>query len=262
MHRGVTTRTTKGLRRLSAYWNAESDLDRIAALHTGRLMNKWKHYFEIYDRHLARFRGREVVLLEIGVESGGSLELWRQYLGTQARIVGIDVNPKCKAYESAGTHVALGSQNDRAFLENVVREFGPFDIVIDDGSHKFEHQLTSFRALFPQIAPDGIYACEDLCTSYWQGDFGGGVRQPGTFVEFLKELIDEMNAWFWRDGVESEEGAFARSTHGIHFYPTLVVIEKRVMQKPVLNPVGKTRDAAPEPEPRAPEDGKRLPWSN
>jgi hypothetical protein len=99
--------------------------------------------------------------------------------------------------------------------------------------------LTTFRTLFRHIRKDGIYACEDLCTSYWGDEYGGGVGKPGTFVEFLKELIDETNAWFWRDDVEKAE-AFATSIHGMHFYPALVLIEKRAMQRPTLTPVGRT----------------------
>ena len=98
--------------------------------------------------------------------------------------------------------------------------------------------------MFRHIKEDGIYACEDLCSSYWKAEYGGGVRAPSTFVEFLKELIDEMNAWFWRDKVEAGPGAPANSMHGIHFYTTLVVIEKRAMQKPIITPVGRTRDVA------------------
>jgi len=67
------------------------------------------------------------------------------------------------------------------------------------------------------------------------------VRKPGTYVEFLKELIDELNAWFWREGVEQEENAIAKCVHGMHFYPTLLVIEKRPMEKPIITPVGRTR---------------------
>jgi len=242
MHRGVASRTLKGLRRAAAYWTAPSKLDRMAATHTGRVMNKWRHYFEIYDRHLARFRDRDITLLEIGVAGGGSLELWRRYFGHRARIVGLDINPVCKNYAADGIHVVIGSQGDPQFLEQVATKFGPFDIVIDDGSHSFEHQLTTFRTLFPHIRNDGIYACEDLCSSYWADEFGGGVRKPGTFIEFLKGLIDELNAWFWRDDVGKEDGAFPLTVHGMHFYPALVVIEKRMMQNPLITPVGKTRD--------------------
>jgi SAM-dependent methyltransferase len=248
MHRGVTSQTLKGLRRIPAYWSAASAFERIVAGHTGLLMNKWKHYFDVYDRHLTRFRNRDISVLEIGVSGGGSLEILRRYLGPKARIVGIDINPECKGYETPGTKVVIGSQGDPAFLEKIAAEFGPFDIVIDDGSHIYEHQLTTFRTLFGHIRADGIYACEDLCTSYWHEEFGGGVRKPGTFMEFLKELIDELNAWYWRDNVEKEPDAFARTVHGMHFYPALVVIEKRIVQKPVITPVGSTRGNRRAPE--------------
>jgi Methyltransferase domain len=244
MHLGVTSRTLKGFRRFPAFWSAPSELDRMVATHTGYRMNKWKHYSEIYDRHLSRFRGGNITVLEIGVAGGGSLEIWRRYFGPNARIVGIDINPDCKTFEAPGTHVAIGDQGDPEFLKRVAEEFGPFDILIDDGSHAHKHQLATFRTLFPHIRDDGVYACEDLCSSYWKEEFGGGVGQPGTFIEFLKGLIDEINAWFWRENVETEERAFAHSAHGLHFYPTLVVIEKRAMKKPIIMPVGRTRDIA------------------
>jgi len=222
----------------------------MVASHTGLRLNKWKHYFPIYDRHLSRFRDRDITLCEIGVAGGGSLELWRRYFGPKAKIVGIDANPDCKRFESAGTRVFIGSQGDPGFLRRVAEDIGSIDILIDDGSHAYADQLATFRTLFEHVREDGIYACEDLCTSYWADGFGGGVRQPGTFVEFLKELIDEMNAWFWRTGVESEPGAFASVVGGMHFYPALIVIEKQRSETPIHTPVGRSR-AAPAPAPAA-----------
>jgi hypothetical protein len=242
---GIRSRTLKGPRRLAALWNARSDLDQLVATHRGHVMNKWDHYFEIYDRHFARFRDREITVLEIGVAGGGSLDLWRRYFGPKAKLAGLDINPDCKRFESPGTSIYIGSQGDAAFLEQLAGKIGPIDILIDDGSHSHEHQLTTFRALFKHIREDGIYVCEDLFSSYETTEYGGGVRKPGTFVEFLKELIDEMNAWFWREGVENEPGAIANCVHGMHFYPTLLVIEKRPMKKPLLTPVGHTPAAAP-----------------
>jgi hypothetical protein len=238
MLRGLRTRTVKGPRRIAALWNARSDPRSPGGDPYGSCRNKWKHYFEIYDRHFAGYRNSAATILEIGVAAGGSLDLWRRYFGTKARIIGLDINPDCKRFERDGTLIRIGSQNDPAFLERLSAELGPFDIVIDDGSHRFEHQLTAFRALFHHIRADGIYSCEDVCTSYWEPEFGGGVRKPGTFIEFAKELVDELNAWFWRDGVEGEADAFARSAYGMHFYPALLVIEKRRMTAPVLAPVG------------------------
>jgi hypothetical protein len=237
---GIRSRTLKGPRRFAALWNARSELERMAALHRGHVMNKWKHYFEIYDRHFARFRDREITLLEIGVAGGGSLDLWRRYFGPKARLIGLDINPDCKRFESTDTRIFIGSQGDAAYLEELAAKIGPIDILIDDGSHRFDHQLVTFRTLFKHIREDGIYACEDLHTSYAAEEFGGGVRKPGTYMEFLKELIDELNAWFWREGVETEPQAFANAAHGMHFYPTLLVIEKRPMKTPIVTPVGHT----------------------
>ena len=98
MHLGIHSRTVKGLRRVAALWSASSELDRIIATHAGHVVNKWKHYFEIYDRHLSRFRDREITVLEIGVAGGGSLEIWRKYFGPKAKIVGLDINPDCSRF--------------------------------------------------------------------------------------------------------------------------------------------------------------------
>jgi len=241
----IPSKSLKGLRRVAAYWQARSELDRIAATHRGHVVNKWKHYFEIYDRHLARYRDTDLTMVEIGVAGGGSLDIWRSYFGPKARLYGVDNNPDCSRFESPGTRIVIGDQGSAEFLEKLARETGPIDVLIDDGSHAFNHQLATFRALFGRIREDGIYACEDLHTSYDSAEFGGGLRKPGTYVEFLKELIDELNAWCWRDGVDGEADALAKSVHGLHFYPTLVVIEKRTMQRPLMTPVGHTPAAHP-----------------
>jgi cephalosporin hydroxylase len=239
-HLGLRSKTLKGLRRVSALWNAASEMDALVARHQGRRLNKWQHYYEIYDRHFAPFRGREARILEIGVESGGSLELWRSYFGPAATIVGLDINPKCQAFEAPNTFVRIGSQGDEAFLLKVAAEFGPFDIVIEDGSHTYEHQIGTFRALFAHVNAGGMYCCEDLCTSYWSEEFGGGLRKSGTAMEFFKGIVDEQNAWFWRqDAAEGAQPVSARNLFGIHFYPTLCVIEKRETTAPTHVPVGR-----------------------
>ncbi|MBI3436325.1 MAG: class I SAM-dependent methyltransferase [Proteobacteria bacterium] len=249
MHRGVRSRTLKGLRRLRAMWNAGSDMEMLAAKHRGHVMNKWSHYFAIYDRHFARLRAGAVTLVEIGVAGGGSLDLWRQYFGPRAQLIGIDTNPECRRFEAPNTRIFIGRQEDVDFLERVAAEVGPIDILIDDGSHRFADQLVTFRTLFPRIKADGLYCCEDLCSSYWEPEYGGGVGKAGTYVEFLKGLIDELNAWFWRDGVDKEPAAFARAAHGMHFYPALIIIEKRAMAAPILNPVGHTAKLESRPAP-------------
>ena len=129
--------------------------------HQGRLIDKWDIYLDIYQKHFARYVGKPVRILEIGVSHGGSLQLWRQYFGPQADIVGLDIDPRCKEYEEDGINILI---YDQAKIKP--GDLGPFDIVIDDGSHVREHQEASFKALWPSTR--GIYLCEDCHGGYPQ----------------------------------------------------------------------------------------------
>ena len=197
----------------------------------GRMIDKMLHYFDAYHRHFARFRGTRCTLVEIGVYHGGSLQMWRHYLGPQARIIGVDVNPRCKSLEEEGIEIVIGDQADPAFLARL-RELAPaIDILLDDGGHTMQQQLVTFTGMLPHLQPDGVYLCEDTHTSYWQ-EFGGGYRQPGTFVEVMKELIDHLTAFFSKGPKEFAPSAFTRSVASMHFYDSMVVIEKQARAAP------------------------------
>lgn len=194
----------------------------------GRQIDKWLHYFEIYERHFARYRGRPVRVLEVGVFHGGSLRMWRDYFGPAAAIHGMDINPACAALAEDGIEILIGSQTDRGFLRGLRSRLPPFDILIDDGGHRPEQQIATFEELFPHVAADGVYLCEDLHANYW-ADYGGGVRRPDTFIEYAKSLVDRLNAWASREPGLLAVDDFTRSTHSLHFYPSVLVIEKRPM---------------------------------
>lgn len=188
----------------------------------GRPVYKWVHYPPIYDSYFSKYRGTSVTFLEIGVLDGGSLDFWRRYFGSDATIVGIDVDPACAERVSAPNHVRIGSQADPVFLEKLAAEFGPFDVVLDDGSHVGHHQRASFEALFPHVKAGGIYAIEDTHTSYWP-DHGGGFRRPSSAIELGKAIVDDMHGWYHhhveREWVRSQIPA-------VHFYDSVIVIEK------------------------------------
>jgi SAM-dependent methyltransferase len=188
-----------------------------------RLIHKWKHYFPIYETHFKRFVNRDVVLLEIGCGQGGSLQLWKRYLGPHARIVGVDIKPQCTAFEEDQISIRIGDQSDKNFLAKIIEEFGTPDIVIDDGSHVMSHIKVSFDELYPKIVRNGVYLIEDLHTAYWD-EYEGGLRRKGSFIEHCKDLIDELNADHSRCSVPST--AFTKSTHSMHFYDSVVVFEK------------------------------------
>ena len=197
----------------------------------GRLLDKWFHYFNIYHRHLAAFRDKEITLVEFGVFHGGSLQMWKHYFGPKARIIGVDIAPRCKSLEEEQVEIYIGDQEDRGFLQELRSEIGPIHIVIDDGGHMMGQLITTFEEMFPAIQTPGVYLAEDLHTSYWD-DYGGGLKRPGTFIEYSKNLIDELNAWHSRDKTELSVTEFTKAAFAMHYYDSVLVIEKGVQQQP------------------------------
>jgi 23S rRNA U2552 (ribose-2'-O)-methylase RlmE/FtsJ len=102
---------------------------------TGGRCHKWRHYFEIYERYFHPFVKRQCTFLEIGVQKGGFLGIMQQYLGKQARLVGVDIDPSCAALSEEGWEIHIGDQADSDFTDYLARECGPFDIILDDGGH-------------------------------------------------------------------------------------------------------------------------------
>ena len=197
----------------------------------GRAIERWEHYFDIYHRHFDRFRGRPVKLLEIGVYHGGSLQMWKHYFGPQARIVGVDINPRCATLAEPQIAIEIGDQADRGFLRALAKRHGPFDIVIDDGGHTMVQQQVSLEELYPAVVADGVYLIEDMHTSYWS-EFGGGFRNPYSFIELAKRLIDLLNAHHSRDPHSFQVSGFTNSTNGMHFYDSILVLERAARESP------------------------------
>jgi cephalosporin hydroxylase len=189
----------------------------------GKVIHKWVHYFPIYERHFSWYRNKSLTFLEIGVARGGSLPMWQRYFGPMAKIVGIDIDPKCAAHEVPGTFVRIGDQSDEKFLQSVIDEFGVPDVVLDDGSHHMDHIAKSFHFLYPQLPKNGVYMVEDLHTAYWD-EYGGGTAQPETFINQAKGFIDQLNADHSRGQIASD--VMTRQTYGISFYDSIVVLEK------------------------------------
>lgn len=188
-----------------------------------RLIHKWMHYFPIYEKHLTPWRNKTLNFLEIGVSKGGSLQMWRRFFGPMATIVGIDINPECKAVEEEGIHVRIGDQGDAAFLQSLIDEFGPFDIVLDDGSHRMDHIRRTFEFLYPKISKNGIYLVEDLHTAYWQ-EYGGGLDAPESFINLSKKFVDDLNADHTRGALAPS--FMSKNTFGISFYDSVIAFER------------------------------------
>jgi hypothetical protein len=200
--------------------------------HNDRLMNKWDHYIDIYDRHFSIYRNKEIVFVEIGVAHGGSLQMWRKYFGEKALLIGIDINPECKKFEEGNTKIFIGSQTDVDFLKELKSKIPPIDILIDDGGHTMKQQITTFKVLFDHVKPDGLYVCEDLHTSYWY-EYGGGLYSRNTFIALSKKFIDDLHAWYLPGSAKKRYfNAITTSVRGLHFYDSMLIIEKEPIKKP------------------------------
>jgi hypothetical protein len=161
--------------------------------------HKWTHYFETYEAVFGSRRTGPMRILEIGVFQGASLRLWKSYFQhAQTSLVGIDIEPSCAKFDapSESIHVRIGSQADGEFLAKVVAEFGPFDLIIDDGSHFSSHMIKSFNFLYATgLKDDGIYFVEDLHANYWLP----WRDSRNSFLDFCKELLELMHAHYWRN---------------------------------------------------------------
>jgi hypothetical protein len=205
--------------------------------------NKWHHCFEIYCKHVEPYRSRPIKMLEIGVYRGGSLRMWKEFFHPESTIVGIDIDKSCQAHEIAdqNVYVRIGSQADPDFLNKVNEEFGSFDIILDDGSHKTHHQITSFGALFrPALKEGGCYMVEDLHTNYWIMY----TDSPESFIELSKQMIDMMHEPYLGRGEthfrhqhsdaikELNLSYLSANLGGISFYDSIVVFEKKKRSLP------------------------------
>ena len=230
---GLTEKVTIG----EATDNPNSELFELFAADTN--VHKWHHYFEIYEKHFGSYRDRPIRMLEIGVFRGGSLRMWKQYFHPESIIIGVDIDKSCKAHERADDNVfvRIGSQADPDFLAEVTEEFGPFDIILDDGSHKTHHQNISFGALFRASLKDGgCYMVEDVHSNYWLKT----IDSEDTFIDLSKQMVDTLHEPYFdrteasfrpghEDAVsEMSVSYLAANIHSIAFYDSIVVFDKRI----------------------------------
>lgn len=196
-----------------------------------RALTKWQHYFQIYEREMGRFLRNPISFLEIGIWKGGSIPMWKDYLPDGSKLTFVDIDPACKSHEIDDTNIRIGNQADPKFLAELAKEFGPFDLVLDDGSHVCAHQIASFEGLWPHLNNGGLYMVEDCHTSYWPG-FGGGYRNEASFVEYAKRLVDTMHSWYTDQDTLFPFQEVAKELNSVRFYDSIVAIEKLQQKDP------------------------------
>jgi hypothetical protein len=195
------------------------------------LVYYWMHFRDI------RFDVRNV--LEIGLQTDRSIRMWEEFF-PNAVIHGVDIDPRCKQFEGERRKMHIGDQSDEVFLQHFLAEAGkPFDIIIDDGSHLVEHQLKSFKVLFPALSDHGIYVIED--TGAVVGDYGLRTARS------LQGLIEHI--MYWPQDFEPEDWPYLstfpeqatwidRNIIGIAFYRWIAFVfrGKNPEDNPFLKP--------------------------
>jgi SAM-dependent methyltransferase len=203
--------------------------------------DKLDHYFPLYEKHFSKFVGKSPKILEIGVQYGGSAELWYKYFGAGTEITGIDIDPKAK--ETDYLKIIVGDQGSEIFWNNFTEKYNNFDIIIDDGSHDNPHQILTLIKTYNSLKDGGVFWCEDVHTSYYYNVRkirDGGYLNKNSFIEYSKNLIDVINSNHTNvyvgtgndlipfDGakIDSKLLQLYNSIQGIYFYDSIVVIDK------------------------------------
>jgi hypothetical protein len=175
---------------------------------------KWRHYFDVYHRHLSKFVGREVHLVEIGVFGGGSLEMWKSYFGGRLRLYGVDIDPASQAIEGEGIEMHIGDQGDPRFWESFRESVPVVDVVIDDGGHQTGQQIATLEGLLPHMRAGGVYVCEDIFQA---------LKGFHSYVDALARHLHSLS---------NEQ--FLQHVASVHHYPFITVIEKPEVPPPPL----------------------------
>jgi len=184
----------------------------------------WTGFLKIYNEYFKNFKNEEINILEIGVDKGKSLELWRSYF-TKAKICGIDIGKM--NFKIEGVELITADQTDTQALKTICEKYKSFDIIIDDGSHVSKHIIASFKFLFDYLSEGGLYAVEDLQTSYFPR-FGGSrinLNKNNTALNFLKSLTDSIN-FEHNDKPFYKKKIFDGLVEYIHFYQNIAILKK------------------------------------
>ena len=166
-------------------------LDKIGLEYGTDKSSVFHDYLNKYEKWINFDRNDKIKILEIGIAEGKSLKMWKDYF-INSTILGIDIRPECKNYEEERIFVEIGDQTNEHFLSEVSEKYGPFDLIIDDGSHMNYDVITTFNIMFNNVLNKGLYIIEDSCTSYWDS-FGGGLLKLNSTMEFFKKIIDDVN---------------------------------------------------------------------
>jgi hypothetical protein len=175
----------------------------------GRWTQRWLDYFPVYERHFAPFKNSAVTVLEIGVNKGGSLAMWRDYFGPEATIIGVDINESCRILENDGFLIEIGDQADETLGDKLGAKVGLEPTSDARLKRDIDHIATrsdglpiySFKYLWDDEVYVGVMAQDLLRNEPWRpavltkanGYFAVNYRRIGLRMTTLEEW--RVKAW-------------------------------------------------------------------
>lgn len=187
---------------------------------TKYLSIKHESYFYTYTELFEKYRGKDIVFVEIGILNGGSLFMWRDFFGKGARIIGIDLNPEALKWKQDGFEIYIGNQDDPEFWEVFFKEIGCADILLDDGGHTNRQQIITTASCIEYINDGGMLVVEDTHASYMK-KFGNPSKY--SFINFAKHLVDSINSRSTR--INCAKNDYWKYIHSIAFYESIVAFK-------------------------------------
>ncbi|MES0051781.1 class I SAM-dependent methyltransferase [Mesorhizobium sp. M0053] len=132
--------------------------DKVSAIHD---------YLSFYAEKFESIRYENFVMFELGVFRGASVQMWEEYF-PKASVIGVDYDQEANRYNRGRVSIEIGNAGDKEFLRSIVKKHGQPRIIIDDASHRWDHQIIGLQTLFPLLSPGGHYVIEDIDTSFEQ----------------------------------------------------------------------------------------------
>lgn len=190
---------------------------------------KIKSYFNVYARLFASLRNTGCTFVETGVLGGGSLFMWRQWLGPEARIIGIDLNPQARQWEAHGFEIFIGDQGDPAFWETTLGRIGQFDVLLDDGGHQSFQQVVTLNSAILHAKQQCVVVVEDTHASFMSDFAGHGDYSFMNYAQACAQFLTCRSASMFphRMPVITNEYAavLLRNVHAVQFFDSVVAFD-------------------------------------
>ena len=222
----------------------KKNLDLISKLKIFQIYKNLKYpslkidsYFQVYEEIFKNYIGKKIIFVEVGVLGGGSLFMWKDYFGKDARIIGIDLNPEAKKWEKHGFEIFIGSQSDEKFWTNFYNKVGKIDILLDDGGHYNKQQIITLNSSIPNITDGGMIVVEDCHASY-MSEFGNPSKF--SFMNFSKYIIDKINHRYPELDLNKKKTE-ENKIFSVSFYESIVVFNinsKKCFTPEIMNSTG------------------------